>query len=114
MTASNGHIFRVTGHLCGDFTGPRWIPNTKPVTRRFDVFFDVRLKKNGWVNNREAGNLRRYRGHYDVIIMSRGKGDDLHDGNDHCDRFVTANHEAKTRKPHMSLSCCQNRVLIRR
>ena len=24
---------------------------------------------NGWVNNREAGDLRRYRGHYDVSVM---------------------------------------------
>ena len=24
---------------------------------------------NGWVNNREAGDLRRYRHHYDVIVM---------------------------------------------
>ena len=24
---------------------------------------------NGWVNNREAGDLRRYRIHYDVIVM---------------------------------------------
>ena len=24
---------------------------------------------NGWVNNREASDLRRYRGHYDVIVM---------------------------------------------
>ena len=24
---------------------------------------------NGWVNNHEAGDLRRYRGHYDVIVM---------------------------------------------
>ena len=23
----------------------------------------------GWVNNREAGDLRRYRGHYDVSVM---------------------------------------------
>ena len=30
MTSSNGNIFRVTGHLCGEFTGPRWIPLTKP------------------------------------------------------------------------------------
>ena len=29
MTLSNGNIFRVTGHLCGEFTGPRWIPRTK-------------------------------------------------------------------------------------
>ena len=29
MTSSNGNIFRVTGHLCGEFTGPRWIHRTK-------------------------------------------------------------------------------------
>ena len=29
MTSSNGTIFRVTGPLCGEFTGPRWIPRTK-------------------------------------------------------------------------------------
>ena len=29
MTSSNGNIFRVTVHLCGEFTGLRWIPRTK-------------------------------------------------------------------------------------
>ena len=29
MTSSNGNISRVTGHLCGEFTGHRWIPSTK-------------------------------------------------------------------------------------
>ena len=29
MTSSNGNIFRVTDHLCGKFTGPRWISRTK-------------------------------------------------------------------------------------
>ena len=29
MTSSNGDIFCVTGHLCGKFTGPLWIPLTK-------------------------------------------------------------------------------------
>ena len=29
MTSSNGNIFRVTGHFCGESTGPRWIPRTK-------------------------------------------------------------------------------------
>ena len=43
MTSSNGNIFRVTGHLCGEFTGPRWIPPTK--ARSFDVFFDMRLNE---------------------------------------------------------------------
>ena len=29
MTSSNGNISRVTGPLCGEFTGHRWIPLTK-------------------------------------------------------------------------------------
>ena len=29
MTSSNGNIFCVTGPLCGEFTGSRWIPRTK-------------------------------------------------------------------------------------
>ena len=45
MTSSNGNIFRVTGHLCGEFTGLRWSPRKRPVTRSFDIFFDLRLNK---------------------------------------------------------------------
>ena len=29
MTSSNGNIFRVTGPLCGEFAGHRWISRTK-------------------------------------------------------------------------------------
>ena len=68
MTSSNGNIFRVTGPLCGEFTGPGEFRAQRPVTRSFDVFFDLRLN-NGWVNNGEAGDLRRHRAHYDVIVM---------------------------------------------
>ena len=49
---------------------PRWIPTQRPVTRSFGVFFDLCLR-NGLVNNREAGDLRRYRAHYDVTVMTR-------------------------------------------
>ena len=45
MTSSNENIFPVTGHLCGEFTGQRWIPAQRPVTRNFHVFFDLRLNK---------------------------------------------------------------------
>ena len=45
MTSSNGNIFRVTGHLCGEFTGPGEFPIQTPGTRSFDVFFDLRLNK---------------------------------------------------------------------
>ena len=44
--------FRVTGHLCGEFTGPGEFPAQRPVTRSFDVFFDLclnkRLSKQSW------------------------------------------------------------------
>ena len=53
MTSSNGNMFRVTGHLCGEFTGPRWIPRTKASDARFDVFFDLRLNK--WLSKQSWG-----------------------------------------------------------
>ena len=68
MTSSNENIFRVTDPLCGEFTGSGEFPAQRPVTRNFDVFFDLRLN-DGWVNNRDAGDLRRYGAHYDVIVM---------------------------------------------
>ena len=45
MTSSNGNIFHVTGHLCGEFTGLAEFPTQRPVTRSFNVFFDLRLNK---------------------------------------------------------------------
>ena len=44
-------------------------PVRRPVTRSFNVFFDLRLNK--WLsqNNHEAGDLRRHRAHYDVTVM---------------------------------------------
>ena len=45
MTSTNGNIFRVTGPLCGEFTGPGEFPVQRPVAGIFDVFFDLRLNK---------------------------------------------------------------------
>ena len=42
--------------------------NTSDADDVFDVFFDLR-PNNGWGNNREAGDLKRHRAHYDVTIM---------------------------------------------
>ena len=41
-----------------------------PLTRSYDVFFDLRQNKR-LCNNREAGDLRSYmyRAHYDVTVM---------------------------------------------
>ena len=52
MTSSYGNIFRVTGRLCGEFTVPGEFPTQRPVTRSFDVLFDLcsnkRLSKLSW------------------------------------------------------------------
>ena len=45
MPSSNGNIFRVTDPLWRESTGHRWVPLIKPVTRSFDVLFDLRLNK---------------------------------------------------------------------
>ena len=69
MTSSNGNIFRVTGHLCGELPAPRWILRTKASDAElWCFFFDLRLNQR-LVNSREAGDLRRYLAHYDVIVM---------------------------------------------
>ena len=39
MASSNGNIFRVTGHLCGEFTGHPWIPRTKARDLMFSLIF---------------------------------------------------------------------------
>ena len=71
MTSSNGNIFRVTGPLCGGFTGHRWIPLTKASDEELWYFlWSVYAWINGCANNREAGELRRYRPHNDVTVMS--------------------------------------------
>ena len=64
MTSSNGNIFRVTGHLCRSLVNS---PH-KGQWRGALMFSLIRVWIKGWVNNREAGDLRRYRGHYDVIV----------------------------------------------
>ena len=38
--------------------------------RRALMFLLICVWINGWVNNREAGDLRRYLAHYDVSVMS--------------------------------------------
>ena len=45
VTSSNGNIFRVTGHLSGEFTGHRLIPRTKASDAEFGDFFDLRMNK---------------------------------------------------------------------
>ena len=67
MTSSNGSIFRVADHLCGEFTGHRWIPRAKASDVELSSFELRRIFC--WVNNREAWDLRLHRVHYDVTVM---------------------------------------------
>ena len=68
MTSSNGNIF------------PRYRPSVRGIHRspvisprkdlwRGALMFIWSAWLNGWVNNREAGDLRRHRAHYDVTVM---------------------------------------------
>ena len=50
----------------GNSPVPGEFPTQRPVTRNFDVFFDLR---NSWVNNGEAGDLGRNRAHHYVRVM---------------------------------------------
>ena len=52
--------------LCaGNSPVPGEFPSQRPVTRSFDVFFDLRLNK----RLSEADDLRRHRAHHDVTVM---------------------------------------------
>ena len=68
MTSSNGNLFRITGPLCEEFTVCGEFPTQRPVTQSFDVFFDLRPNKH-MSKQCEAGDLRHYNAHYDVIVM---------------------------------------------
>ena len=64
MTSSNGNIFRVTGPLNSPVTGE--FPSQRPMTRSFDVLFDLRLNKRltkqswGWWCETPSRSLWRY------------------------------------------------------
>ena len=61
----NGNFFRVTGPLCREFTGHRWIPRTKASDAELLMFSLISAWIISWLNNREAGDLRRA-----LIMMS--------------------------------------------
>ena len=85
MTSSNGNIFRVTGPLCGEFTGPCEFPAQRPVTRSFDVFLDLRLNKRlskqpwSWWFETPSNPLRR---HSNIWSRCYLPGGETHGSND--------------------------------
>ena len=69
LSSPNGNIFRVTGPLWGESTGPRWIPLTKASNAGALMYSLICARTNGWVNNRDPGNLRCNFAHYEVTVM---------------------------------------------
>ena len=69
-------IYAGNSPVTGEFLAQR------PVTRSFDVFLSA-PRISVWVNKGEAGDLRRYRAHYDVILM-------IHILSLNCWRFIQA------------------------
>ena len=58
--------FRVTGPLCGEFTGHRWMPHTEASDAELWCFFDLRLNKRlskqswGWWSETPSRSLWRH------------------------------------------------------
>ena len=69
VMSSNGNVFRVAGALWGEFTGTGGFPH-KGRWRGALMFSLICAWTNGWANDRDAGDLRRHRAHYDVTVMS--------------------------------------------
>ena len=75
MTSSNGNIFRVTGLCAGNSPVTGEFPSQRPVTQRFDVFFDLRLNKRlskqsrGWWFETPSHSLWRHCNVGSIIIQ---------------------------------------------
>ena len=65
------HFPRYWPFVRGIYRSPVNSPH-KGQWRRALMFSLICTRINGWVNNGEAGDLRRHRAHYDVIVMWEG------------------------------------------
>ena len=72
MTSSNGNIVHVTGPFVQGIHRASVNSPHKGQCRVALMFSLICTWINGWVNNREAGDLRRHRSHYDFIVMQIG------------------------------------------
>ena len=66
MTSSKGTFSELLAICAGKSPVPGEFPGQ---WRGASMFSLICVWINGWVNNREAGDLRRYRAHYDVTVM---------------------------------------------
>ena len=68
MTSSNGNVSVLLALYAGNSPVTGEFPH-KGEWHRALMFSLICAWINGWVNNREAGDLRHYHTHYDVIVM---------------------------------------------
>ena len=61
--------FSISDHLCGGIHRSPVNSPHKGQWRRVLMFSVGSTRTNGWVNNRDAGDLRRHRAHYDATVM---------------------------------------------
>ena len=64
--------FRVTDAMCWEFSSPVNFPH-KGRWRGTLMFPVIRAWTKGWINNQDAGDLRRHRAHYAVTVMHTGR-----------------------------------------
>ena len=68
MTSSNGNISALLALCAGNSLVTGEFPSQRPVTRSFDVFFD--LRQNKWLSKQSWGWwCETHRAHYDAIVM---------------------------------------------
>ena len=114
MTSSNGNIFRVTSPLCGEFTSPGEFPTQRPVTRSFDVFFDLRLNKPlskqswGWWFETSSRSLWRQRNDFTKItyIPASYRYCDRFNGHVLCDVIPRWRHKPVAAHPGHFVTFC--------
>ena len=68
MTSSNGKKFRVTGPCAGIHRLPVNSPH-RGQWRGALMFSLIRIWRNDWVDNRDAGDYKRHRGYYNVPVI---------------------------------------------
>ena len=76
-------IFSALLYLCvGNSSVNVEFPAHRPVTRGVDVYL-ICAPIHGWVNNGEAGDLRRYRAQYEVIVVNTLTADIFSNGSEY-------------------------------
>ena len=70
MTLSHGNIFRVTGLLCGEFTGHRWFLRAKASDTEFWCFLWSASEATVEQTIGHTADSRCHCAHYDVIVVA--------------------------------------------